>query len=368
VQAPDWMIEQMLKEKNPHRPAQTKSCGHPVTSAWSDRDWALSYLAAIPPTEDYETWIQVGMCLHTADENLLHEWDCWSQGATNYESGECDKKWRTFKPNKGLRLGTLGQLAKQNGWQSSLKGSNSLLQTSIKNGTNTKAALSSSEETAETFEELAQEVHSFVSLTEETAPIGSLLSTALTYPLMQRAKQFHVPVEAFIAILLPIAASLLKIGTRLDIAESTDYSCPPILCFVLLDESGANKSPILDTLLRSLEKLQAQADESHQLNIAQYDEEVENWQTCPKEKQGNKPIVPVQREYYLQDATWEAIALCLSTQSNRGIVIPLDEFASLFNELNQYRPGGKGNDRQKYLSAYRGGAIKSIAGQVNEFP
>jgi len=48
----------------------------------------------------------------------------------------------------------------------------------------------------------------------------------------------------------------------------------------------------------------------------------------------------------------------LSSQPERGIVIPIDEFAGLFNGFNQYRAGGRGNDRQKFLSAYDGKPIK----------
>ncbi|QLE41160.1 DUF3987 domain-containing protein [Nostoc sp. C052] len=67
---------------------------------------------------------------------------------------------------------------------------------------------------------------------------------------------------------------------------------------------------------------------------------------------------PVPREYYLQDATLEAIADCLSKQPNRGVLVAIDELARLFAGFNQYRPQGRGNDRQKCLSAYDGKPIK----------
>jgi Protein of unknown function (DUF3987) len=85
---------------------------------------------------------------------------------------------------------------------------------------------------------------------------------------------------------------------------------------------------------------------------------LEEWQKCPNGERSKKPIPPAQQEYYLQDATLEAIAACLSSQPDRGVVIPIDELSGFFNGFNQYRSGGKGSDRQKYLSAYNGGAIK----------
>ena len=104
-----WMIEQMLKE--------TKNTTEPAAKLWTDLDWAKSYLDAIPPTEDYDTWLHVGMALHSVDQSLLSAWDDWSQSAGNYEPGACEKRWESFN-RSGLCIGTLGYLAKQNGWQS----------------------------------------------------------------------------------------------------------------------------------------------------------------------------------------------------------------------------------------------------------
>lgn len=105
--APQWMISQMFKE--------SQAVLTPRADV-SDREWALSYLQAIPPADDYDTWISVGMALHSVDPNLSDEWDSWSSQAQNYKPGACDKKWRSFKKS-GAGIGTLGYLAKQNGWQ-----------------------------------------------------------------------------------------------------------------------------------------------------------------------------------------------------------------------------------------------------------
>ncbi|MBW4662184.1 MAG: DUF3987 domain-containing protein [Drouetiella hepatica Uher 2000/2452] len=359
AETPKWLIERMLKDIPLHQPAQVKSNHHPASLLCTTRDWARSYLAAVPSAEDYDTWIQVGMALHSADENLLVDWDDWSRGATNYKPGECERHWKSFQPSRGIGLGTLGQLAKQNNWQSPFRESKSDRSApTVTHSSNILVIPLPLQELEEDFEELAQEVQSFVHLTEEHVPVQDLLSLRLTVPLMHRAKQFNVPLESFVGILLPVAASLLKIGTQLEISASSEYRCPPILWTGLVGESGANKSPIFDSLLKPLEGLQAQADEIYKIEFTQYENELEDWQKCPKESRGNQPLFPVQREYYLQDATLEAIAACLSTQPDRGVVIPIDEFASFFNGFNQYRSGGRGNDRQKLLSAYDGKAVK----------
>ncbi|MBD2028180.1 DUF3987 domain-containing protein, partial [Leptolyngbya sp. FACHB-711] len=360
AEAPKWMIEKMLEAIPLHKPAPAEFSNRSDSHTWTDRDWALSYLAAIPPAEDYDTWLQVGMALHSVGEDLLADWDTWSRGASNYEPGVCETKWKSFKPAKGIGLGTLGALAKQHGWRSPFEGSRDDRPTITANQSNSvlHTAQPSAFELDEDFKELAQEVQSLVNLTEQSAPLQGLLSPHLTTPLTHRAKQFNVPLEAFVGILLPICAASLKIGTELEISSASDYRCPPILWTGLVGESGANKSPILDSLFRPLANLQAQADEFYQLELAQYEEALETWQNAPKGNRGQKPTPPVQREYYLQDTTLEAIASCLGLQPQLGIVISSDELAGLFNGFNQYRSGGRGNDRQKFLTVYNGGAIK----------
>ncbi|MEP0921217.1 DUF3987 domain-containing protein [Leptolyngbya sp. ST-U4] len=360
AEAPKWMIEKMLEAIPLHKPAPAEFSNRSDSHTWTDQGRARSYLDAIPPAEDYDTWLHVGMALHSVGDDLLADWDAWSRGASNYEPGVCETKWKSFKPAKGIGLGTLGDLAKQHGWRSPFEGSRGDRPTTTMSEEKSvlHTAQLSAVESNEDVEELAQEVQSFVNLAEQRAPIEGLLSPYLTTPLAHRAKQFNVPLEAFVGLLLPVAASLLQVGTQLEINADLEYRCPPILWTGLVGESGANKSPIFHTLLSPLEDLQAEADEIYKLESKQYEEELEDWQSCPKEKRENKPAPPVQREYFLQDATMEAIAACLGTQPDRGIVIPIDEFAGFFNGFNQYRSGGRGNDRQKFLSAYDGRAIK----------
>ena len=106
--APQWMITQMLI------PNRTQKPDYPQAEL-SSTQWALSFLAAIHPTNDYEEWLSVGMALHSVDSSLCNEWDKWSSGATNYEPEQCDRKWSSFK-RSGSGIGTLGYLAKKNGW------------------------------------------------------------------------------------------------------------------------------------------------------------------------------------------------------------------------------------------------------------
>lgn len=79
-----------------------------------DRSMAIETLWSLPSrfSDDYDTWIMVGQALHSVDEDLLEQWDLWSQQSDKYEPGICDQKWGTFNSSNGVGLGSLIELSK----------------------------------------------------------------------------------------------------------------------------------------------------------------------------------------------------------------------------------------------------------------
>src|SRR5262249_7599868 len=80
---------------------------------------ALAFISA----ESYETWICIGMALHSTgwDERAFPIWDEWSCTAPEkYKDADLRKKWDSFhSPLEGRRpitLGTLFYMAQKNGW------------------------------------------------------------------------------------------------------------------------------------------------------------------------------------------------------------------------------------------------------------
>jgi Protein of unknown function (DUF3987)/Bifunctional DNA primase/polymerase, N-terminal/Primase C terminal 2 (PriCT-2) len=122
--APPWVIEQMLIDPTPQTTPllETLSSIAPPRNGfqktWTDIDFALSYLNALSSyrADDYDDWLTVGMALHSVNDSLLAEWDSWSQQSSKYKPGECEKKWRSFSENGGVSLGTIGHMAKLDGW------------------------------------------------------------------------------------------------------------------------------------------------------------------------------------------------------------------------------------------------------------
>ncbi len=107
--APKWMVKLLINLANSH----SKNGFHTNGNGHQDaRSRALRYLEALDPhlADDYDTWIQVGMALHSVgDDSLLEEWDRWSAQSAKYKPGECHRKWRGFN-SSGISLGTLAHL------------------------------------------------------------------------------------------------------------------------------------------------------------------------------------------------------------------------------------------------------------------
>ena len=75
---------------------------------------------------NYEKWIQLGICLHQIDPNneqLLEIWDNFSKKSNKYKSGECDKYWNKFsyKGSDGFTIATLFYWAKNDNYDQFLE-------------------------------------------------------------------------------------------------------------------------------------------------------------------------------------------------------------------------------------------------------
>jgi P4 family phage/plasmid primase-like protien len=64
--------------------------------------------------EDYNDWVNIGMCLFNINKHYLNAWIRWSKKSDKYADGDCEKKWKSFKKTKeGLKIGSLLLWAKK---------------------------------------------------------------------------------------------------------------------------------------------------------------------------------------------------------------------------------------------------------------
>jgi hypothetical protein len=115
AEAPLCLIERMLKPAPEPVPVAV------VVHGTDDSARARSYLDALSGSraDDYDDWLAVGMALHSVgDDALLDDWEQWSAQSGKHKPSDCQRKWRSFKKS-GISLGTLGDMAKKDGWRSS---------------------------------------------------------------------------------------------------------------------------------------------------------------------------------------------------------------------------------------------------------
>lgn len=113
AEAPLCLIERMLKPVAEPAPLM-------AAAGTDDAARARSYLEALSSirADDYDDWLNVGMALHSVgDDSLLDDWEHWSAQSGKHKPSDCQRKWKSFKKS-GISLGTLGDMAKKDGWRS----------------------------------------------------------------------------------------------------------------------------------------------------------------------------------------------------------------------------------------------------------
>jgi hypothetical protein len=98
--APSWLVELMKPPKtNNFKPDQPPSYHYSNHRVKITRNQAKLLLSVIHPrfADDYHSWIRVGLCLKTIGDDLLPQWQQWSQLSSKYKQGECPHKWTGFK-------------------------------------------------------------------------------------------------------------------------------------------------------------------------------------------------------------------------------------------------------------------------------
>lgn len=71
----------------------------------------LCEMINVKRVNDYQSWIELGWCLHNIDDCLLMVWIEMSKCNSKFKNGECEKKWANFR-NHGYNIGSLHRWAK----------------------------------------------------------------------------------------------------------------------------------------------------------------------------------------------------------------------------------------------------------------
>jgi hypothetical protein len=129
----------------------------------------------------------------------------------------------------------------------------------------------------------------------------------------------------------------------------------PILNAAAVAPPGSAKSPAQSLARYPLDVLQTEAVKEFELKLADYDRDLADWSKREVGQRGLKPSRPLLAHFFTTDATLEALAPI--ARFSPGVALIKDELVSWVKSYDAYR-GGRGGDRQAYLSIWAGAPLK----------
>lgn len=399
--APFFLIERMLKYEIEQAYVSQDTRQH-----WTDREWGLSYLNSINPNPlDWYTWRDCLFASHSAGVSES-EARAWSAQASKHTDKGFDDVWRHIKGNKSrlITLGTLGYLAKQNGWRSPFEQqtrSNSsekvdqsvvtvdatssvltiehlqleinelcnqtlsesdlsarILRLAEKFGRNTKDlwSLYNAHQRDITKAEESSNVDELLTLQQKTLKARGIFHPSLASLIEQTAIAMPTSEAWLITTLLPALGSSIGAKSRLIVKASSGYVLSLIFWSAIVAKTGRKKTPTQHQIIKPLAELEAEAYRFWKENSDRYKKEVAAQR---QNSEASQPCEPSPRERYLTNSlTPEGLTRILAdlSQSLSGLLRYTDEILALF-QFNQYK--NKGDEEQFYLSLFNGAGIIS---------
>jgi hypothetical protein len=147
------------------------------------------------------------------------------------------------------------------------------------------------------------------------------------------------------------------IGNSRVIRLKQNYAEPASIYAAVVAHPGDIKSPAVGMAVEPLNEADRLAQEEWKRRMVEYNQKEEQWKNEKALAKKNNtlppvpPVRPVLRCHVCSDTTVEALA-CTLSDNYRGILLHRDELTALVNSLDMYKPGGKGNDKEFFLSSW----------------
>jgi len=179
-------------------------------------------------------------------------------------------------------------------------------------------------------------------------PIDALPVDTRDY-LREMVKAFDCPADLvgvpFLAA-LSAAIGMSAVGEIID-----DWTVSATLYTGIVAPPGSAKSPILSKAFAPIKAEEIRMEEKYEEKMRKYGKKKRAYDALGKKErvEEDPPEKPTRPRTWMSDVTVEAVAERLH-ENPRGILLIQDEMSGWMAGFNQYKPGGKGNDRQHYLS------------------
>jgi hypothetical protein len=130
----------------------------------------------------------------------------------------------------------------------------------------------------------------------------------------------------------------------------------------IIADPGEKKTPALKEATKPVTKKQAELRETYREKEDEFKRELREYEVDKKDaaKAGEPapppPEAPTMERTVVEDTTVEALAAVMDG-TPRGVLALRDELAAWVKSMDQYKAGGKGADRQFWLSAWSNGYV-----------
>jgi hypothetical protein len=173
----------------------------------------------------------------------------------------------------------------------------------------------------------------------------------------EAAAALPCPPDYLAVPLLVIAGGV--IGASRALAIKPGHVQRAALYAAVIGTPGAAKTPALEAVVDPVHEIDEEAHARWELAMEKYEADLKEHEAKAKDAKKNnerppdKPAKPRLSRQTVDDATAESLAPILK-ENPRGVVMVADELIGWVGRMNCYREGGKGADRQFWLSAWSG--------------
>jgi hypothetical protein len=180
-------------------------------------------------------------------------------------------------------------------------------------------------------------------------PLDALPPTTRLF-VREGAKSIGCPVDYIGAGVL--AALSGAIGDTRCVQIKSDWKESAALYLMIIGAPSAKKSPAMKLALTPVRRRQTELRQQHDAAMERYKQDHKEWKEASKEGPVTyaEPQKPAFGRSWVDDTTVERLAGILD-ENPRGVLLTKDELSGWLRAMDQYK-GGKGSDRQFFLSAH----------------
>lgn len=184
----------------------------------------------------------------------------------------------------------------------------------------------------------------------EEFPISALPLTVRQF-VREAAASVGCPVDYL--GLSTLAALSAAIGDTRRIIVKKDWTEGAAIFGMIVGGPASKKTPAMNLALRPVRERQMNLKKEYERQKEEHEAALRDYEKAKKDgpTELRKPEKPTLERTYADDTTVERLADILN-ENRRGLLITKDELSGWLGSMNQYKQGGKGADRQFWLSVH----------------